>query len=115
MSGVAVVPVQEYLSTSYRPDCEYLDGTLLERNVGEWDHSKLQARMIVYLTQLTLTEQIHVVPEQTGPSHFFPLLGSRCHRGGRPGAAGTDPDLTAVPLYRNSVPGRSHDGNAGAD
>ena len=30
-----VVPLSQYLTTSYRPDCEYLDGELLERNVGE--------------------------------------------------------------------------------
>jgi Uma2 family endonuclease len=64
VSSVTVLPVQEYLATSYRPDCEYIDGALLERNVGEWDHSKLQARLIVYLSQLASPEQIHVVPEQ---------------------------------------------------
>lgn len=41
--------VQEYLDASYRPDCEYLDGTLLERNTGEWDHSRLQALLSGYL------------------------------------------------------------------
>lgn len=39
----------EYLATSYRPDCEYLDGELLERNVGEWDHSRLQSLVSSYL------------------------------------------------------------------
>lgn len=34
--------VREYLSTSYRPDCGYVDGVVLERNVGEWDHARLQ-------------------------------------------------------------------------
>ena len=58
------VPIQDYLASNYRPDREYLEGELLERNVGEWDHSKLQARLIVYLSQLSSIEQIHVVPEQ---------------------------------------------------
>jgi Uma2 family endonuclease len=44
-----VVPLSEYLATSYRPDCEYLDGELLERNVGEWDHSRLQVLVCGYL------------------------------------------------------------------
>lgn len=64
MSTVAVVALDEYLASSYRPDREYLNGALLERNVGEWDHSKLQARLIVYFSQLSPKEQIHVVPEQ---------------------------------------------------
>jgi len=28
------VPLSEYLNTTYRPDCDYLEGELLERNVG---------------------------------------------------------------------------------
>jgi len=44
-----VVPLREYLATSYRPDCEYLEGELLERNVGEWDHSRLQMLVSGYL------------------------------------------------------------------
>jgi hypothetical protein len=42
VSTLTVVPLAEYLETSYRPDCEYLEGELLERNAGEWDHSRLQ-------------------------------------------------------------------------
>jgi Uma2 family endonuclease len=36
------ISVREYLATSYRPDCEYLDGRIEERNVGEYDHGLLQ-------------------------------------------------------------------------
>jgi Uma2 family endonuclease len=49
VSTGTVVTLSEYLATSYRPDCEYLDGELLERNVGEWDHSRLQALVSCYL------------------------------------------------------------------
>ncbi len=34
--------VEKYLRTIYRPDCDYIDGEVLERNVGEIDHSRLQ-------------------------------------------------------------------------
>jgi hypothetical protein len=34
MAAATVVPVEEYLRTSYHPDMEYVDGSLLERNVG---------------------------------------------------------------------------------
>lgn len=43
------IPLNEYLDTSYRPDREYIDGKLRERNVGESDHSRLQALLIGYL------------------------------------------------------------------
>lgn len=36
------ISVHEYLRTSYSPDCEYVDGRIEERNVGEKGHSILQ-------------------------------------------------------------------------
>jgi Uma2 family endonuclease len=36
------VSVREYLRTSYSPDCEYVDGRIVERNLGEKGHSILQ-------------------------------------------------------------------------
>jgi Uma2 family endonuclease len=36
------ISVEEYLSTAYEPDCEYMDGAIEERNVGELDRSFLQ-------------------------------------------------------------------------
>ena len=42
MSVATSVPLSEYLNTSYRPDCEYIDGEVVERNLGEAEHSLLQ-------------------------------------------------------------------------
>lgn len=41
-SAVPLVPVEEYLSTVYEPDCEFVDGQLEVRNMGEYDHGLLQ-------------------------------------------------------------------------
>jgi hypothetical protein len=38
MATSSLVSVDQYLTTSYRPDCDYVDGVLLERNVGRFDH-----------------------------------------------------------------------------
>lgn len=38
------ISVGEYLSRTYHPDMDYVDGQLDERNVGEEEHGKLQAR-----------------------------------------------------------------------
>jgi Uma2 family endonuclease len=43
-----LVSVEEYLSTDYSPDCDYVDGVLEDRNVGEKDHSKLQGALTAY-------------------------------------------------------------------
>jgi Uma2 family endonuclease len=41
-SDPALVTVEEYLHTVYEPECDYVDGRLEDRNVGEYDHSLLQ-------------------------------------------------------------------------
>ena len=64
MSTSTLVPLAEYLNTSYRPDCDYLEGELLERNVGEWDHSRLQGSLIHFLMSREKQLGILAVPEQ---------------------------------------------------
>jgi Uma2 family endonuclease len=49
MAARTLISVEEYLSTSYRPDCDYVDGEVVERNVGEKDHSSLQGDVYAYL------------------------------------------------------------------
>jgi Uma2 family endonuclease len=61
MGTVALVPVEEYLATSYDPDCDYVDGELEDRNVGEKDHSKWQ---------MALSSYMHVRRKQWGVSVF---------------------------------------------
>jgi len=48
MATGSLVSVHDYLSTSYRPDCDYVDGVVLERNLGEKDHSRLQTEIAFY-------------------------------------------------------------------
>jgi hypothetical protein len=35
----SLVSLEEYLRTSYDPDMEFVDGVLVERNVGDWLHA----------------------------------------------------------------------------
>jgi Uma2 family endonuclease len=42
MASATSVPVSEYLGPRYRPDCEYVDGELQERNAGERPHNAVQ-------------------------------------------------------------------------
>jgi Uma2 family endonuclease len=64
MSSVAGVSVEEYLSTAYRPDCDYVDGEVRERNVGEYPHSNLQGRLVIWLGNRERDWNIRVLPEQ---------------------------------------------------
>jgi len=72
MPARTLISVEEYLRTSYRPDCDYVDGEVVERNFGEWDHARLQGRILVYLARFEKNGFI-AVPEQrvqVKPSRF---------------------------------------------
>ena len=64
MKAATLVPVEEYLRTTYRPDRDYVDGEVLERNVGERDHSKLQGELFYYLRARAELWAIHIYLEQ---------------------------------------------------
>jgi len=59
-----LVSVREYLSTCYRPDCDYLEGEVMERNVGEWDHGRVQALLVGFFLSRERRAGIRVVTEQ---------------------------------------------------
>ena len=42
MATAVHIPVSEYLRTFYRPDCDYVDGEVLERDLGEQSHNLVQ-------------------------------------------------------------------------
>lgn len=42
MATILQIPLEEYLGKTYRPDCEYVDGEIRERNVGKWEHARVQ-------------------------------------------------------------------------
>ncbi len=64
MSAGTLIPVEEYLNTSYRPDCDYVEGVLLERNVGEWDRGRLQGALCLYFHQREKILGLLIVLEQ---------------------------------------------------
>jgi Uma2 family endonuclease len=73
MEAPVLVPVEEYLRTSYRPDCDYVDGEVLERNLGEHDHSDLQTELAVYFRTRRKQWRLHAVVEQrvqVAPTRF---------------------------------------------
>jgi Uma2 family endonuclease len=64
MATATLISVEEYLATSYRPDRELIDGQLLERNLGEYDHSRLQTRLAGWFLSREREWKIRVVVEQ---------------------------------------------------
>jgi Uma2 family endonuclease len=64
VKSAALISVDEYLRTTYRPDCDYVDGEVLERNVGEKDHSRAQRQLIRYFCAKELEWNAFCFPEQ---------------------------------------------------
>ncbi|MGA2737644.1 MAG: Uma2 family endonuclease [Bryobacteraceae bacterium] len=58
------VSEQEYLTTSYEPDCEYDEGVLLERNVGEQPHGLIQTALASFFYERRRRFGIRVITEQ---------------------------------------------------
>ena len=58
------ISVEEYLATSYRPDCDYVDGRIEERNLGEKEHSILQRALILLFGFHRGDWNVEVFPEQ---------------------------------------------------
>jgi Uma2 family endonuclease len=68
-----LMSVREYLSTSFRPDCDYVDGEVVERNMGEYDHARLQLAVGAYFYARRSEWGIDVVTEQrvqVSPTRF---------------------------------------------
>ena len=68
-----MVSVEEYLSTAFETDCDYVDGELIERNMGESDHSGIQMALAALLYSQRRALGIHVFPElrvQIGPKRY---------------------------------------------
>ena len=64
MATATLISVEEYLETSYRPDREYVEGQVVERNLGEYDHSNLQGALTLFLRSRQREWNIRALPEQ---------------------------------------------------
>jgi Uma2 family endonuclease len=90
MATTTIVPVEEYLRTSYDPDMEYVDGQLLERHVGERRHSRLQSLLSAVL-----------IPREDGRFHTY--TEQRLRVSEQPRYRVPDLCLMALPYQRESV------------
>src|SRR5580704_3769138 len=64
MSAATLVSVEEYIGTSYRPDCDYVEGLLVERNAGQQDHSNLQGEVFAWFRERRSALRIKAFPRQ---------------------------------------------------
>ncbi len=73
MPPATLVSVEEYLRTTSDPDCEFVDGEIVERPKGERGHSTVQAMLVAFFMHRRKELRIRVKPEfrlQTGASRY---------------------------------------------
>ena len=63
MATTHQISIEDYLHTTYRPDCDYLDGEIEERNVGEKEHSITQAFFIKWFATFEEQWRLEACPE----------------------------------------------------
>jgi Uma2 family endonuclease len=64
MGAATLISVEEYLHTNYDPDREYVDGEVVERNLGEKTHSTIQGNLIYYFRLHRDEWAVRAYPEQ---------------------------------------------------
>src|SRR3990167_3495520 len=74
MDARVLMTMEEYLHTSFDgADRDYVDGEVIERNMGELPHAQLQGELLYRLRSLALSLRLQVLPEiriQTRPTRF---------------------------------------------
>ena len=73
MATPTLISVEDYLHTSYDPDCDYIDGEVQERNMGEGPHSLMQMALSALFYANRRVWRVRPLPEQrvqTSATHF---------------------------------------------
>lgn len=73
MASATLIPVSEYLNTVYRPDRDYIDGEVKERNLGDRPHAAMQAILATIFNNNRRVWNIVALTEQrvqTSAKHF---------------------------------------------
>ncbi len=68
-----LVSVDEYLSMEFEHDCEYVDGVIEERDLGEFEHAYVQGILITLFNNKRREWGAYALPEQrvqTQMTHF---------------------------------------------
>jgi len=63
-TATTLIPIDEYLRTAYHPDCDYVDGHIEERNVGERDHGRLQLAIAAWFFNNEKAWDVYCIVEQ---------------------------------------------------
>jgi Uma2 family endonuclease len=63
-TATTLIPIEEYLRTTYHPDRDYVDGETQERNLGEREHARLQAILAAWFGNQEKAWNVYTLVEQ---------------------------------------------------
>lgn len=63
-TATTLISIDEYLRTSYHPDADFVDGQIEERNLGEFEHARLQTAIAAWFFNREKGWNIYSVVEQ---------------------------------------------------
>jgi Uma2 family endonuclease len=64
MATATRIPIERYLTTSYEPDAEFVNGEIEERAVGEYDHNVVQRAILIWFFNHDKQWKTRTVQEQ---------------------------------------------------
>ena len=103
------VSVDEYLSTVYEHDCEYVDGVIEERDLGEFEHAYVQGLLVSLFFQNRESWGVYPLPEQrvqTQKTHFRVPDVTILREGSKRESILTHPPLLVIEVQSPDVPMR---------
>ena len=101
------VSVEEYLSMEFEHDCEYVDGRIEERDLGEFEHAYLQGILITLFNNRRADWGVYALPEQrvrTSETHFRVPDIAVLREGSVRESVLTHPPLLAIEVQSPDIP-----------
>src|ERR1700739_3851229 len=101
------VSVEEYLSMEFEHDCEYVDGIIEERDLGEFEHAYVQGLLVALFNNRRGEWGVYALPElriQTQPTHFRVTDITVLREGTKCESVLTQPPLLAIEIQSPESP-----------
>ncbi|HTX77388.1 MAG TPA: Uma2 family endonuclease [Terracidiphilus sp.] len=101
------VTIEEYRSTVFEHDCEYVDGVIEERDLGEFEHAFVQGILTTLFNNHRADWGVYALPEQrvqTQKSHFRVPDIAILREGSRREGILTHPPLLVIEVQSPDIP-----------
>jgi Uma2 family endonuclease len=110
------VSIEEYLSMEFEHDCEYVDGRIEERDLGEFEHAYVQGLLTTLFNNHRADWGVYALPEQrvqTLKTHFRVPDITILREGSQREGILTHPPLLVIEVQSPDIPLRKTENKSG--